>query len=55
MNSTGNELFTGPGLPENQHNCITEGNLFNLIEHIIEPVTLTDNVLIVVFQFDFFL
>ena len=55
MNGPGDQLFAGPGLPENQDDRIAAGNLFNLIEHVIEPVTLTDNVLMVVLQLDFLL
>ena len=39
----------------NQDICIRAGNLFNLVKHIIDFIALTDNVLMVVFQFDFFL
>ena len=51
MNGAGYQLLAGSGLTKNENGCITGSNLFHLIEHIFKPVTLPDNVLIVVFQF----
>ena len=55
MNGPGHQLLAGSGLTKNENSRIAGGNLLNLIENVIDLVTLTDNVFMVVFQFNFFL
>jgi hypothetical protein len=49
------QLLAGSGFSENQDICIRAGDLFNLVKHVIDGITFADDVLMVVFQFDFFL
>jgi hypothetical protein len=53
VDGASDQLFAASGLAENQNGRIGGGNLFNLIEHVIDLVTMTDSVLVVVHQFDF--
>jgi len=55
VNRSRHQLLAGSGFAKNQDICISAGNLFNLVKHVIDCITLTDNVLMIVFQFNFFL
>jgi hypothetical protein len=43
MNGPSDQFLAGSGLTQNENGRITGGNLLNLIENVIEPVTLTNN------------
>lgn len=55
MDSPGAQFFAGSCLTKNQYGSIAAGNLLNFIEYILKPVTLTDYLLMVASQFNFFL
>jgi len=38
MNGPGHQFLAGSGFTKNENDRITGGNLFNLIEHIIEQI-----------------
>ena len=55
MNGARHQLFAGSGFAENQNIGIRAGDLLNLVKNVIDCIALADNVLMVVFQLDFFL
>ena len=55
MNRPRNELFARPGFPKKNHRGILGGNHFNPVQHILQRLTLADDIFKVMFQFDLFL
>ena len=56
MNRSRHQLFAGSDFAEKQERFVSAaGDLLDLIENVIDPITLTNNVFMVVFQLDFFL
>ena len=49
------QLFACSRLAQDKYGGIAACNLFDLVKHVFEPVASTDNVLVVVFNPDFFL